>query len=76
MSIIKLAVYGGIGYLVYQTFFANMPASQAAGRQDRSQEEGGSLDRSGMTGGGHGRMEETAEPTGTSARHRVGRGVI
>ena len=25
MSLIKLAVYGGIGYLVYQTFFADAP---------------------------------------------------
>ena len=30
MSIIKLAIYGGIGYLIYQTFFADMPGSQGS----------------------------------------------
>jgi hypothetical protein len=41
---------------------------------------GGSQDHSmggtRMTGGGQGRMEQTNEPSGTAASHRVGRGVI
>ncbi|MCU1276427.1 MAG: hypothetical protein JWO48_3858 [Bryobacterales bacterium] len=32
MSLIKLAVYGGIGYWVYQTFFADQPAGGRGGQ--------------------------------------------
>ena len=32
MSMFKLAVYGAIGYLVYQTFFADSPTGPAARR--------------------------------------------
>ena len=89
MSLIKLAVYGGIGYLVYQTFFAEAPAGgrqggasrgtrSASGRGGTSGGRQGGSSGSGeqISGGGRGAVEETHEPTGFSTKHRVGRGVV
>jgi hypothetical protein len=89
MSLIKLAVYGGIGYLVYQTFFADAPiggrqGGQARGTRSSSGRAGTSAGRQGgssrggeqISGGGRGAVEETHEPTGFSTQHRVGRGVV
>lgn len=39
MSLIKLAIYGGIGYCVYQTLFAGMPAARTG--QAKAQGSGG-----------------------------------
>ena len=78
MSLFKLAVYGGIGYCVYQTFFAEMPASMSAGRSRQSgpsrsrQSEGGQT----MTGRGKGKNVSTEDSAGTMGTHRVGRGVV
>src|SRR5438105_12458968 len=73
MSLIKVAIYGGIGYLVYQTFFAEMPASGTErGRSRRGESPRGSEESSGrsrMSGGGRGRTESTEEPTGASTPH-------
>jgi hypothetical protein len=74
MSMFKLAVYGAIGYLVYQTFFAESAGGSASRR---------SHGHNGSRQGSHrpsvadqGRVEETEDSTGTSVKHRVGRGVI
>ena len=85
MGLVKLAVYGALGYLAYQMFFAG-ESSGSMGGLGRTREgspsrgnRGGSQQRAGaqqMSGGGQGREEETQEPSGTSMRHRVGRGVI
>ena len=80
MSLIKLAIYGGIGYLVYQTFFseeASTGSSQGgsrggSSRQGQRRSTGGSQ----MTGGGKGQTEKTEDASGASTGHRVGRGVI
>ncbi len=91
MGLIKMAVYGALGYLAYQMFFADMPASgggsggggQRRGQQSRSRSAGGGAAGGGesnrgaqMTGGGEGRPEATQDKTGASMSHRVGRGVI
>ncbi len=89
MSIIKLAVYGGIGYLVYQTFFAEASAGGRQGSQSRGTRSSSSRDgtsggrqsdssRGGqqMSGRGRGAVEETHEPNGFATQHRVGRGVV
>jgi hypothetical protein len=81
MSLFKLAVYGALGYLAYQMFFAEQsPSMRSAGSsRARGQSRAGSEQRSGgqrMSGGGQGRQEQTEEPSGASSSHRVGRGVI
>ena len=84
MSLFKLAIYGGIGYMVYQTFFAEMPASgMQRGSAGSSRREGtprGQQSRSSagqfMSRGGDGTPVSTQEPSGASAQHRVGRGVV
>lgn len=88
MSIIKLAVYGAIGYLIYQTFFAEGAGMQMASRGQSgggSRGGGGSMGMGGsqdhsiggtrMTGGGTGRTEQTEDASGAAVSHRVGRGV-
>ncbi len=88
MSILKLAVYGGLGYLAYQMFFAELDPSetpsrrsgQAGGQQrgekSRQGQQGGAPKSQPMTGGGGGMNVATKEPGGASTTHRVGRGVI
>jgi hypothetical protein len=86
MSLLKLAVYGGIGYLVYQMFFSDTAGGGGRMGQRRGLREGdeaGQGDRGGQrfTGGGgrseRGRqMERTEESSGMSSGHRVGRGVV
>jgi hypothetical protein len=90
MSLFKLAVYGGIGYLVYQVFFNDAAAGmlgahpQHAGQGQRGQasgqsgRSGGSPGRQQMSGGrgNQGAVQRTAEPSGMSTSHQVGRGVI
>lgn len=89
MSIIKLAVYGAIGYLIYQTFFAEGAGMQRASRGQsgggsRGGGGGGSMEMGSqdhsmggtrMTGGGAGRTEQTEDASGAAVSHRVGRGV-
>ena len=71
MKLLKLAVYGAIGYLVYQTFFAD---SQARGSMRGSHGHNGR--RQNLSESGQGREEQTEDSSGTSMKHRVGRGVI
>ena len=53
MSLFKLAAYGAIGYLVYQTFFADMPASgRSNGARQGSASRSGTKSRQGQRGGG------------------------
>ena len=84
MSLLKLAVYGGLGYLAYQMFFAELEPSERL--QRRSGQQRGQKSRQGqqvfsprgpqMTGGGEGIDVSTKERGGASTTHRVGRGVI
>ncbi len=87
MGLIKLAVYGGIGYLVYQMFFADMPAGSSRPQQGRprgGQAPEGAAENRGpvaasnpLTGSDPQGMEvATKDPSGTTTKHRVGRGVV
>jgi hypothetical protein len=92
MSVIKLVIYGAVGYLVYQTFFAEMPASRSSGGQggggrgSRGGQDPGQNETQGIenqassgpvfTGGGHGRTETATGNDGGTVRHNVGRGVV
>lgn len=88
MSMLKLAVYGGLGYLAYQLFFAELEPVQKSqggtgqkkvpqrGEQSRQGQPGGSRKGQRMTGGGGGMNVATKEPGGASTMHRVGRGVV
>ena len=86
MSLFKLAVYGGIGYCIYQTFFAEMPASVETGGSrrsgssrggQRSQRSGeGSSGTKAMTGRGKGKGGISHDSDGAASRHSVGRGVV
>lgn len=86
--LLKLAFYGVLGYAMYefirgmtQTAEANT-AHRAEPSQRQQRESGRSSDspapRANMTGpsGGEGEKVTTAEPTGESVTHRVGRGVV
>ena len=83
MSLFKLAVYGGIGYLVYQMFFSDAAGGmrqQGRGEHSRRSGQGDQGDRGRQqqrfSGGGEGQSERTEEPSGMSSSHRVGRGVV
>jgi hypothetical protein len=84
MSLFKLAIYGGIGYLVYQAFFTDMPRSgtarggsrQSSGRGGSSRQGGGREGGQQMSGSREGMSVATEEPSGASTRHQVGRGVV
>jgi hypothetical protein len=88
MSLFKLAVYGGIGYLVYQVFFNDaasgmlgahpMGGQGQRGGQSRQSGGGESTGQQRMSGGrgNQGAVQRTAEPSGMSTSHQVGRGVI
>jgi hypothetical protein len=77
--LIKLAIYAFLGYALYELYQGMQSGSMGTqraggGGQGRGMGQGG---RSRMSGGrGQGRREVTAEPSGTSASHNVGRGVI
>lgn len=79
-GLIKLAVYGLVGYAAYH-FFTDVSSMI----EERSQSPKGRRRGAGGTGGGAqrltgrskaGKQEETADSDGTSVRHRVGRGVV
>ena len=91
MSFLKLAVYGGLGYLTYQLFFAELeprqqtqkgrseerPPQRAEKSREGGQQKGGGSPRGQqLTGGGDGIDVSTKERGGASTSHRVGRGVI
>jgi hypothetical protein len=92
MSIIKLAVYGGIGYLIYQNFFnegaVSAPAGEGSGRQGQRTGGGGARGQmqrrpqaagrssQGLTGPGKGMNVPVQDSGGAATTHRVGRGVV
>ena len=69
-KLIKLAFYGVIGYAIYelyQGFKEGMP---------QLSDEGGGAGGQNLTGEGEGMEERSEEPSGMSAPHTVGRGVV
>jgi hypothetical protein len=81
MSLFKLAVYGAIGYVVYQIFVAENPMGSSGGgggggraqqRQRGGRGQGGS---SRLSGPGRGRSETVEDADGGRSTRTVGRGV-
>jgi hypothetical protein len=75
MKLLKLAVYGTVGYLVYRTFFAESAGGLGL-RRSRGNERRGQGGAGNSAIGSQGKVEETEDTSGTSVKHRVGRGVI
>jgi hypothetical protein len=87
--LIKLAIYGLLGYAIYE-FIRGMAqgqgAAQAMGMGAQQGRGGGSRDRnralndapgrSNMTGPAEGERVVSQEPSGESVPHMVGRGVV
>jgi hypothetical protein len=82
--LIKLAIYGLLGYAIYE-FARGLMACDAGNERGNGGKQGSkalnrALDRGenrvNMTGPGRGEREETEEPTGESVPHVVGRGVV
>ena len=74
MRVVKLGLMTLIGYAAYQFIRGMMEGEEAIGmRRGPSESRAG---RPVMTGGGSGRVMTTDEGMGTSAPHRVGRGVV
>lgn len=85
--LIKLAIYGLLGYAIYE-FVRGMTQGQGAnhGMGEQQKQGGGSGDlnralnddpgRSNMTGPARGERVTSQEPTGESVPHMVGRGVV
>lgn len=66
-KLIKLAFYVVIGYALYELYQGFTEGGSMGGGQGRNQN---------MTGEGEGMEERSAEPSGMSASHKVGRGVV
>ncbi len=67
-KLIKLAFYVVIGYALYELYLGFTEGGQGmSGGQGRNQN---------MTGEGEGMEERSEEPSGMSASHNVGRGVV
>lgn len=89
LRLIKLAIYGLLGYAVYEFVRGIMQGpgdAQAAGAGGQQGQGGGSRDlnraldqdagRSNMTGPARGERVMSQEPSGESVPHFVGRGVV
>ena len=78
-KLLRLALYGLVGYAAYQFVMDVVNAEPARGGRTRVG-GGGSPGRQQMTGakrgGGAGKAEATHDSDGGSVRHRVGRGVV
>lgn len=86
-KLIKLALYGLVGYALYE-FMRGMMQGEAALQATRQGGESGGgreFDRAlegdtgrmqNMTGPARGQAVTTSEPSGESVTHRVGRGVV
>jgi hypothetical protein len=81
--LIKLAMYALVGYAIYE-LYQGMSTGHSGGGQRGQGGRGGDLGRAlrsaggrmqTLTGGGEGQEESTFDDSGTSATHRVGRGV-
>ena len=70
--LIKLAIYGLFGYFIYE-FVRGLMERETVG--DRIRDGGQLSGHQNLTGSGEGRRTVTAEPSGESAPHFVGRGV-
>jgi hypothetical protein len=66
-KLIKLAFYVVIGYALYELYLGFTEG--APSMEGRRREEN-------MTGEGEGMEERSEEPSGMSASHKVGRGVV
>jgi hypothetical protein len=89
-KLLRLAIYGIVGYALYSlvTDVVNSTQAEGAGNGGGGQRRGGGNRGRGqgggqpvrMTGakrgGGAGKPEETADTDGGTTRHRVGRGVV
>jgi hypothetical protein len=85
LRLIKLAVYAGAAYALYEVVQGML--SESAGAGDRGRTRGGrrdlnrALNTSGgrmqtLTGSGFGQRVETLDASGESVPHQVGRGVL
>jgi len=85
--ILKLAVYGLIGYMLYQLYQGLTGASSSGsrgqrGERGRDETPAGEMDRSlrpgvgTMTGPAQGQRVQTEDASGTGGTHVVGRGVV
>ena len=68
-KLIKLAFYVVIGYALYELYLGFKEGAPGMGG------EGGGRGQN-MTGEGEGMEERSEEPSGMSASHKVGRGVV
>ena len=80
-KLLRLALYGLVGYAAYQFVMDVVNAEQSAPSRGRGNRGGGgSPGRQQITGakrgGGTGKPEATHDSDGGSVRHRVGRGVV
>ena len=87
MGLLKLVVYGGIGYLIYQAWFSDAPAKRESESGGGGNKAAGAAPQprptmnraaSGQFSGreARGMNVETHDGGGTSVRHKVGRGVV
>jgi len=67
-KLIKLAFYVVIGYALYELYLGFKEGAPSMG--------GGQGGNQNMTGEGEGMEERSEEPSGMSASHKVGRGVV
>jgi hypothetical protein len=68
-KLIKLAFYVVIGYALYELYQGFQEAGSMGG-------QGGGERGQTLTGEGEGMEERSEEPSGMSASHKVGRGVV
>ena len=76
--LIKLAMYALVGYAIYELYqgMSTGGGGYGGGGRDLNRALGSSRGRmQTLTGEGIGQEEATLDDTGTSATHRVGRGV-
>lgn len=89
LRLIKLAIYGLLGYAIYEFVRGvsqSKVATQAASTAGKRRQSSGSRDlnralnedpgRANMTGPARGERVMSQEPSGESAPHMVGRGVV
>jgi hypothetical protein len=85
--LIKLAIYGLLGYAIYE-FIRGMTQGETSGQaagpgrsagsgsRDLNEALNSGSSRENLTGPGVGQEVRTIEPSGESVSHRVGRGVV
>ena len=76
--LIKLAMYGLVGYVLYELYQGMVAGQEQGGGMQRAsggQRLDGGERQQAFTGSGEGRIEQTLDRDGGSVPHRVGRGV-